>query len=271
MTAVTPGLYRASVTVPGFRATVSPSILSFYAPGQTLTFRVTLTRTTAAFGQYSTGFLTWNGANTSVRSPIAVRPVQLSVSVPRVEEASQGGQFSASWQVTTGFSGSLPLAVSGLTAGSALDGSVTATTAQSFPVDVPAGTRIVRFATSVPAPTVADIDLYVYRGTTLVAVSGGSTAEEAVEITNPTAGAYRAEVRGFADAPATMSTPFTFHGFVVPNTPTAFGFAVTPSNATVTPGQKVTVTATASGLTDTQQFLGWVGYPDGSGTTVLVN
>ena len=35
VTAVTPGLYRASVSVPGFRATVSPSILSFYAPGQT--------------------------------------------------------------------------------------------------------------------------------------------------------------------------------------------------------------------------------------------
>ena len=35
VTAVTPGLYRATVAVPGFRATVSPSILIFNAPGET--------------------------------------------------------------------------------------------------------------------------------------------------------------------------------------------------------------------------------------------
>jgi subtilisin family serine protease len=100
VTALTPGLYRATANVPGFRAVVTPSILSFTAPGQTQTFRVTLTRTNAAFGSFATGFLTWNGANTTVRSPIAVRPSQLAASAARVEGDSQAGQFTASWQVT---------------------------------------------------------------------------------------------------------------------------------------------------------------------------
>ena len=75
VTAVTPGQYAATASVPGFDVTVAPSTLTFDAPGTTMTFKVTLTRTTAVPNAYASGFLTWSGAGTTVRSPIAVRPV----------------------------------------------------------------------------------------------------------------------------------------------------------------------------------------------------
>ena len=43
VTAVTPGLYRATVSVPGMKAVVTPSILNFTGAGQTKTFKVKLT------------------------------------------------------------------------------------------------------------------------------------------------------------------------------------------------------------------------------------
>ena len=102
-------------------------------------------------------------------------------------------------------------------------------------------------------------------------MSGGSTAEEAIELTNPVPGSYTAVVEGFADAAGTTSTPFTFHSFVVPTTPTAFDFAVTPANATVTPGQQLTLAG--DGLrADGHPAVPRVGrLPSGTGTTVLVN
>jgi hypothetical protein len=59
VTAVTAGRYRVSASMPGVDVSVSPSVLDFDRAGQTKRFRVTFTRTSAAFDKARSGFVTW--------------------------------------------------------------------------------------------------------------------------------------------------------------------------------------------------------------------
>ena len=74
VTAVKAGTYRASISVPGVQATVSPAELTLKA-GESAVFTVTFTTAGAPLGTYATGSLTWTSSENSVRSPVAVRPV----------------------------------------------------------------------------------------------------------------------------------------------------------------------------------------------------
>ncbi|MEV1003303.1 S8 family serine peptidase [Nonomuraea sp. NPDC050202] len=67
--------YTASVTgLDGIEAKVSPSRLTLRA-GQTKSFTVTFTRTTAPMNAYVGGQLTWKERKHTVRTPVVVRPV----------------------------------------------------------------------------------------------------------------------------------------------------------------------------------------------------
>ena len=74
VTAVAAGRYRVTARVPGVDVDVSPSVLDFSHAGQTRTFRVTFTPTTASYDKAATGFLTWKGERGAVRIPLAVTP-----------------------------------------------------------------------------------------------------------------------------------------------------------------------------------------------------
>jgi hypothetical protein len=235
---------------------------------------VTLTRSTAPLNTYATGFLTWRGAHTSVRSPIAVQP--LAVRAPGVVNLTAGPTGSTSWKVTSGVTGAFPITATGVTAGHQQASSVTATTSKQFPVTVAAGTKVARFATKVANDNGSqDIDLEVYyvdaSGATLVGNSGTSLADESVDLINPEPGNYVALVNGFQDAAGTTSTPFQFRDYEVGTTGNTGTFTVSPANATVTAGQTLTVTATVGGVSATTAYLGWAQYVDGSGTIVQVN
>ena len=274
VTAVKTGLYYAKASVPGFKVTVSPSILTMSQVGQVKSFKVTMTRTTAPLGAYSTGFLTWYGANTTVRSPIALQPVALHSFADSVDINGTGG--SVSWQVKSGITGAFPIAGYGLTAGHQQAASVTSSTSKQFSVTVPAGTKLARFATRVPNDNGAqDIDLAVYyiqNGAAIeVGSSGTSLADETVDLVAPAAGTYVALVNGFQDAAGTTSTPFSFRDYEVGANPNVGTFTVTPASGSTTAGQTVTVTATAGGLDANTSYLGWVQYVDGSGTVVQGN
>lgn len=274
VTAVTPGVYQAKASVPGFNVTVSPSILVMSSTGQTKQFKVTMTRTTAPLNTYATGFLTWRGANTSVRSPIAVQP--LAVRAPSSVDLTAGPTGSTSWKVTSGISGAFPIGAFGVTAGHQQAATVTATTSKQFPVTVPAGTKFARFATKVANDNGAqDIDLYLYavvNGTpTLVAQSAAGTADEMVDLVAPAAGNYIALVSGYQDAAGTSSTPFQFRDYEVGTTGNTGTFTVSPANSTTTGGQTLTVTAAVGGVSAATAYLGWAQYVDGSGTLVQVN
>jgi len=74
ITAVEPGSYQTSISVPGIATTVSPSVLDFTAAGQTETIKITFTREDAALSKAVLGSLKIEGAGAVARLPIAVVP-----------------------------------------------------------------------------------------------------------------------------------------------------------------------------------------------------
>jgi subtilisin family serine protease len=74
ITAVKPGSYQASISMPGVTATVSPSVVNFGSAGQTKTIKITFTRKTAPFSEVVFGSLKLQGAGTVARLPVAVVP-----------------------------------------------------------------------------------------------------------------------------------------------------------------------------------------------------
>lgn len=272
VTAVTPGLYRAKVSIPGIKATVSPSILYFGSAGQTKTFRVTFTKKSAPFDEAATGFLTWKGGGTSVRIPLAVTPKVVDAP-DRVAGSGASGQIE--YTITPGVSGAFPITASGLSSGTTSPGTLTPGRQVQYRVTVPANAKVAQFSVRTPN-TGADLDLYVFKvaadgSASLVDVSATPAANETVVLPSPAAGRYIGLVAGYANAPGTSSTPYTFQGISVRSGAGLGNFSVSPANPRARAGQPIDLTASWSGLDAATTYLGWVEYPDGSGTVVTVN
>jgi subtilisin family serine protease len=270
--------YTAHVTNPdGYNVTVSPSQFDIKA-GQSVTYTVTLTRTTAPLNAYRFGQLVWTDGNGhSVRSPISVQGVALSA--PPTASGS-GASGTTPVTVTPGYNGTLTTSVQGLAQAvvtpsaplvqdSAFNPNAPAASASVQRVDtvVPAGTAWARFATyDADYPAGTDIDVYVYRisGSSFVSrrVSGGSSAEESVTIKNPTAGTYAMFIVAFNVVGSTVTAnPNTF---VVPDA-AAGNLTATPTSQSVTLGTPTTVNLNWSGLAS-GRWLGNVNYSDGTST-----
>jgi subtilisin family serine protease len=278
------GIYHIDVTAPaGFTAKVSPQFL-LLLPGWKASYKVTLTRTDAAFGQFSFGSLSVNEfltGNHKVVSPIAARPVPLAAPLDALGTGTSG---SAALSLTPGYSGTLNAGVNGLAASSVSDLAFAATSTNFNPaapavsdavkkvtVTVPAGTTLARVATydgDVPAGT--DVDLFAYRTgtTTLLAQSAGATTEEAITI--GAAGTYDIYVVMFGHTSPSIPN-VKHHAFVVPAS-AAGNLTATPASQTVTTGVVATVTLNWTGLVAGSRYLGVVTYSDGTmalGRTVV--
>ena len=72
VTAVRPGSYQTTISVPGVTATVSPSTLHFARAGETRTVTITLAPEAAPTSTTVFGSLEFDGAGTVARVPIAV-------------------------------------------------------------------------------------------------------------------------------------------------------------------------------------------------------
>lgn len=281
-----PGLYVPKVTAPaGTTVTVSPKLLVVKAGG-TATYKVTITRTSAAFDQYATGSLTWTNGLFNVRSQIVVRPVPAAAPV---EIRGTGTSGSQAISVTPGFAGTLTTAVDGAVAADRQAPTLTPTGAGFDPdapavsprtakltVTIPAGTTVARHATfDADFAAGTDVDLYLYgAGTTeLVASSGGGTAEEQIQIENPPAGTYDLYVVLFGAAPGQTSVTVPTYLWNLDGQAKG-NLTATPASQAVTAGTPVTVTAAWSGLTAGTRYLGRISYGDGSatagGTYVLI-
>lgn len=278
-------IYQAVVAAPpGFTAKVMPEWL-IIPKGKTASFTVTLTRTTAALGSYSFGSLTWKEfpgttgplgkRDHVVRSPIAVRPVALSVA-----KAVSGSGASGSISVTAraGYTGTLTAAPHGLVASTVtplhVDGTepnfntgapavgpgVAKTT-----VTVPAGSRRAQFSTFESDYLMGtDIDLFVFEAGTsnLVGFSAGGTSSETVSLT--AAGSYDIYTVAFALPPGTSSVDIQHNHWVVPEA-AAGNLTATPASQAVTLGSTANVTIGWSGLAAGVRYLGVVSYGDGTG------
>lgn len=271
VTAVKPGRYRVAADLPGVDVKVSPSVLVFSKAGQTRRFRVTFERDSAAFGQVTTGFLTWRKHHTRVRIPLAVTPV--AVDAP-AQVTGSGASGEVRWDVVPGATGQFPLAASGLASGTARPGSLSANQNVQFAVTVPGGAKATAFTVRTPN-TRANLDLYVYRvvnnAAVLVAQSVTGSANESVALPTPAAGTYVGLVYNAGNAPGTTTTPLTFRAATVVAGTGVGNFAVSPSNPRVVAGRPFEVTASWSGVDPAVPYVGWVEYPSGDGTVVLVN
>ncbi len=259
--------YTATVSgMTGMDVSVSPSTLTLN-PGQTKSFTVTFTRGTAALNAYVGGQLTWNAGSHHVRSPLVIKPVALAAP----GEVSADGS-ATSYTVKFGYTGAFTATARGLVPATTNSGSVSTDPDGSFApvagpdvvkfdVVVPAGTTLARFAlfNDATAPA-SDLDLYVYRGTTLVGLSGGGTSDERVDLLNPTAATYSVYVHGFATAnPST----FTLFDWLVDSTNAGNMTVTAPATATL--GQTGTIGLSFSGLAPATRYLGTVAYAGAAG------
>ncbi len=261
--------YTATATVPGFITEVTPSTLTL-APGIEGSFTVTFTRADAPLNSWATGQLVWSDGTHSVRSPIALQPV--TVSAPTEVHADASASGSKDFSVTAGFTGILDASVSGLVGVAPVADSVSVgafdinapvadADTKVYHVTVPAGTKAARFSLDA-GDNNADLDLFVYRGGTLVGLSASGSADEQVTMLAPAAGTYDVYVNGFATPGG--STAYTISNFVVPN---ADAGNLTVNDVAVVTGTSATLTATWSGLDANLRWLGVISYAGATDVT----
>ncbi|HST65046.1 MAG TPA: S8 family serine peptidase [Mycobacteriales bacterium] len=274
---ILPGIYIPQIVKPaGVDVSVSPKLL-LVRPGGKATYKVTFTRTSAAFDQYAFGSLTWVNGLFKVRSQLAVRPVAAAAPA---EVRGTGAAGSQAIRVTPGFAGTLTTAVDGLVAadvrtptlqpagpGFDPDNPATSTRTTKESVTIPAGTTVAQHSTfDADFGVGTDVDLFLYEAGTsnLVAQSAGGSAEETIRIENPPAGTYDLYVVLFGAAPGQTSVPVPVNLWNLDGTAKG-NLTATPASQAVTAGTPVTVTATWSGLAP-GRWLGRVSYGDGTAT-----
>ncbi|MEV5176955.1 S8 family peptidase [Streptomyces flaveolus] len=277
LTAVRPGVYRASVKLPGFRAEVKPSTLRFTRAGQTAKVGITLTRTTAVSDVPVTGSLTWVGSgHVSVRSPIVVTPQSL-LAPGRVDGSGSAG--SVSYSVTPGTE-KLTLTAYAPVAGAPVRGEMSNETgnAQDFVLTVPEGSKAGEFFATGDNP---DDKLYLMvvplreDGSPL---NGGQLSEYEhqahISLTTLKPGKYAVTVMSawYEGAPFSSDIKFTLQANVVgADAPTNGTFSVSPTHPVTKPGVPFSVTGRWSGVDTSTPTTAYVGYQDGTGTLVSIH
>jgi subtilisin family serine protease len=261
--------YTASVDMgAGIAVTVTPSVLTL-AKGETKAFTVQFTRTTAALNAYTGGQLTWSdsaGGHT-VRIPIVVRPVALAAPA---QVSGTGAPIS--YDVTFGYTGPFTATPRGLvsavtTADTVSDDptngacSLTSPNAKLIPVVIPAGTTYARFALfDADVNPGSDIDMCVFRGTTLAGSSGSGTSAEEVNLLNPAADTYTVVVQGWG---VVGSSPFKLHTWLLGSADAGNMTVSAPASAVL--GTTGTINLTFSGLAAGTRYLGSVAYGGAAG------
>ncbi|MFD7282868.1 S8 family peptidase [Streptomyces sp. NPDC059862] len=275
LTAVRPGVYRASVKLPGFRAEVTPATLRFTRAGQTAKVSIKLTRTTAVSGTPVTGFLTWTGSGqVTVRSPIAVTPYALLAPDRVVGAGSEGG---VSYSLTPGtekvtLTGYAPVA------GRPVQGEVSAAAdgEQDFAFTVPEGGKAGEFFVRTDNPD-AKVALLIWTAPTdgrpgqMMGDLSAYAHQGRVSLSSLPPGKYLASVFAFDYLEGTSSTKFTLQSNLVGmDTPTTGTFTVSPTRPATEPGVPFTATGKWSGVNTTAPATAYIGYPDGTGTLVSI-
>ncbi|MEV0270081.1 S8 family peptidase [Hamadaea sp. NPDC050747] len=267
------GVYLPIVSAPaGFKIKVNPPLL-VVAPGKTKGYTVTITRTTAAIGEWAFGSLTWQEFGTGkhkVRSPIAVKPVSLAVS-PEITGSSAAGSVAV--PVKSGFAGTLSTILAGLVpaevtshsldpAGPAFDDASPAASSRTakLTVTVPAGT-VGRYSTfNADYAGATDTDLYAYTAGTAneVTLSAGGDANETM-ILGP--GTYDLYVVLFGSTAGPLDVKL--NGWTLGST-SAGNATVSPTSQAVTVGGTASLTVSWTGLTPGVRYLGKLTYSDGT-------
>ncbi|MEV5212164.1 S8 family serine peptidase [Micromonospora sp. NPDC053740] len=167
------------------------------------------------------------------------------VELPSVEA---GEPTPVSWKVTNAFG---PVSVSGRSG--ALTGVRTERPTiteggpnQEWTVEIPAGTSTFTARIGNPASAGADLDLFVYRGTTEVGRAADGDSEETVTLTNPAAGTYRVVVEPYGvDGPGTSTAYDYYDAFASASLGTITASAVA---VPLMHGESATITGTVTAV-----------------------
>ena len=263
--------YNFSVTgLPGVTVAVNPPTFTLNR-NASQTVEITFTRTTAPLNAYVGGQLTFSNGRHNVRVPVVIQPVALGAPAQ-----VSGPATGFSYQVAFGYDGPFTADPRGLVAATTVtdtvlddptDGScsLTAPNAKLHPVVIPANTTYARFQLFDEfTDGNDDLDLCVFRGTTLVGSSGSGTSAEVVSLVNPTAANYTVVVHGWGtDGP---SATYTLFYWLLGNT--AAGNMTVTEPATAVTGTSGTINLAFSGLAPATKYLGSVVY---GGTAGLPN
>jgi hypothetical protein len=289
--------YTATVQgLSGLAVAVSPDHFTI-APGQAVNYAVSFTEQTAAFDAYKAGSITLTGDHGHVvRVPVVVKPVRLQTPV---EATGSGTSSSLTYDVKSGFAGTLSRSILGLNAATKFDNHVNGDPACGFDTanpdasvangtatlsefTTPADAKYIRFQTfqSDSSSTVHDLDMFVYRqdvGTApyvLRVTSGGPDANEVAVTTSVGSLAAGAKFKVYilgcgVDA---GGGDFTLFAWALTGTPSN-AFATKPAaTSAVTIGQVLPETFSWSGLPAGNRYLGRVQYGNPGtliGTTML--
>ena len=242
------------------------------AKGETKSFSVKFTRTTAALNGYGGGQFRMTSGTTVVRVPMVLRPVALAAPT----------EVSGNYKVTFGYTGPFTASARGLVEAALTSGTVAddpsngdctldSPNAQKIAVTVPAGTTYARFALfDVDVAGGADLDMCVFNGTTLVGSSGSGTSAEEVSLLNPAAATYTVVVQGWG---VVGTSPFKLHSWVLGSTAAGNMTVSAPASATI--GGTGDIALGFTSLTAGKRYLGSVAYSGAAGmpnpTIVRVN
>lgn len=205
--------YTASIANPiDMQVSVNPSSMSL-GPGESASFDVTISYIDGPLNLWRFGSLTWNSAEHSVRSTIAVKPVALDAPG---EIVSFGGTGSYDFDVEFGYTGTYLPQVHGLRL-PRIDRDLMVDNDPTKTFSFRNGNGVTQVAISVPADQLYlrfalfdaltdgndDLDMYVYYcGTTntncvKIGESGSPTSEEQFNLFRPPAGIYGILIHGY--------------------------------------------------------------------------
>ncbi|MFF0011356.1 S8 family peptidase [Streptomyces sp. NPDC005374] len=274
----TTGVYTAELQTPdGYEAEVTPKLLVVPAGGSA-TYKVTFTRTDAAYGDWAYGSVTLSDKDDHrVRSTVALRAVQLTA--PATATAtSEDATGSVTVTPQAGWKGTFTTKVNGLYAGTTQTGTLTGTDpdfgpppAQLAPstikteITVPEGTTLARVALrSADHLAGSDVDLWVYDKDGNLLSNPDDGNDEQVDLTP---GTYEVYVNQYAMPEGVTSQTYTLHTWLVgPDTRPDHTATATPAEQQVAAGDTVETTVSWRDLTPGSEYLGVVEYGDGTGT-----
>ncbi|MFQ6173184.1 S8 family serine peptidase [Oryzobacter sp. R7] len=238
---------NASVDAPdGFRVTVTPSAVDL-APGASARVTVDVLATgKEPTGTWSFGALTWRGGGYAVRSPIALRGIDLRAPAVVTGEGPSG---SAVLDVEVGAAGRYEAVPHGLVGAVTTGGTVGQDPDQTFPSDddgagvtrVPVdltGVAHARWTLDDDDPD-TDLDLYLLDGSgEVVASSAEAGTAERLDVAHPAPGTYTLVVHGWQAAP---DTAFDVLAWLVPTASGGSLQVTSGSPATVAVGDRLEV------------------------------
>ncbi|MEV7731774.1 S8 family serine peptidase [Streptomyces sp. NPDC088921] len=265
--------YRATLrTPPGYRAQVSPEKLVVPAGGSA-TYKITFTRTDAAYGDWKFGSLDWSDGYHKVRSTVALRAARINAPGEVKGEAADG---SFTLTPKPGFDGTFITSVNGLYADTVKTGTLTGTDPNFDPsrltaatvkteITVPEGTAFARVAIlSSDYLKGSDMDMYVYdkKGNLVFYPLTGN--EEHVDL-KP--GTYEVYLSQFVLPQGVSSQEYTLRTWLIgkdgkPDQPVT----ADPAKQQVSQGDIAASTISWRDLAADHAYLGLVDYGDGTDT-----